>query len=90
MRLNYIKLVILIHLTIGLLFTKDLYKQIQNQLIMAQEGDIILIPEGKYFLSRSLWAEQIKNITIKGKGIDKTILSFKNQLEGAEGIKILI
>ena len=29
-----------------------------------------------------------KNIIIKGKGLDKTIFSFKNQTTGAEGIRI--
>ena len=29
-----------------------------------------------------------KNIVIRGKGIDKTILSFKNQTSGAEGIRV--
>ena len=56
---------------------------------MAQEGDTILIPEGKFYLERSLWGDNLINVTIKGYGIDKTILSFKKQIEGAEGLKII-
>jgi hypothetical protein len=36
----------------------------------------------------ALWMDGKKRLTIRGKGIDKTILSFKDQLAGAEGIKI--
>ena len=36
----------------------------------------------------SLWIDGKENVVIKGKGMDKTILNFKNQLSGAEGIKI--
>jgi parallel beta-helix repeat protein len=38
--------------------------------------------------TRSLIMDGKSNITIKGKGMDKTILSWKNQTEGAEGLKI--
>ena len=68
---------------------EDIYKQLQSELILAQEGDIIQLPEGKFYLSRSLWGDNLNNIKIKGQGIDRTILSFENQIEGAEGIKII-
>tara|TARA_B110000438_G_C15776998_1_gene634509 strand:+ start:145 stop:1380 length:1236 start_codon:yes stop_codon:yes gene_type:complete len=75
---------------ISLIFTsEDIYKQIQSELILAKTGDIISLPEGKFYLSRSLWGENLDNVTIEGKGIDKTILSFEKQIEGAEGIKIV-
>ena len=69
--------------------TEDLYKIIQTKLIMAEEGDTIVLPEGKYFLKRSLWGESLNNIIIQGSGIDKTVLSFDKQIEGAEGLKII-
>ena len=68
---------------------EDIYKQLQSELILAQEGDVIQLPEGKFYLSRSLWGDNLNNIKIKGQGIDRTILSFENQIEGAEGIKII-
>ena len=63
-------------------------KELQEKFIKAQEGDIIELPEGTFFLSRSLVVDGVKNITIKGRGTAKTILSFKQQKEGAEGLKI--
>ena len=68
---------------------QDLYKFIQTELIMAQEGDAISLPEGRYVISRSLWGDNLSNISIEGKGIDKTVLNFESQIEGAEGIKII-
>lgn len=68
--------------------TIDYQKVIQEQLINAKEGDLIEIPEGTFEFTRSISLDGISNVTIKGAGIGKTILSFKNQIEGAEGLKI--
>lgn len=68
---------------------KTYEKKLQEDLINAKEGDTILIPEGVFAFSRSLSLDDIKNVTIKGAGIDKTILSFKNQTSGAEGFKVV-
>ena len=81
-------------LFINFLFAKALpinntyYEQIQEKLILAQPGDTIFLPEGKIHLKRSLWADNLKNVIITGHGMDNTIISFKNQIEGAEGLKI--
>ena len=69
--------------------SNNIYKEIQTKLILASEGTVIEIPEGKFIIDRSLWGENLQNVIIKGAGINKTILSFKNQIEGAEGIKII-
>lgn len=66
----------------------DFEKQLQTRFVMAEPGDVIEIPAGQYSLSRSLWLDQGKDITIRGAGMDKTILSFADQTEGAEGIKM--
>ena len=80
----------LINIFISLVLTDDdIYKNIQSRLILAENGEVINLPEGKFYLSRSLWGENLNNVTIKGEGIDKTILSFEKQIEGAEGIKIV-
>ena len=63
-------------------------KQIQESLIFAKDGSIILLPEGIIEINRTLWGDDLKNVSIVGSGIDKTVLSFKNQIEGPEGIKI--
>ena len=63
-------------------------KKIQTEMILADDGSVVNIEEGTFSISKSLSMDGKKNITIKGQGIDKTILSFKNQTSGAEGIKI--
>jgi len=67
---------------------KSIEKDLQTQLIMAEDGATIELPEGYFMFTRSLIMDGKSNITIKGKGMDKTILSWKNQSEGAEGLKI--
>lgn len=68
--------------------TQDMRRQLQTQFIESPDGAVIEIPEGRFQLNMALWMDGKKNIIIKGKGMDKTILSFKDQLAGAEGIKI--
>lgn len=66
----------------------DFEKQLQEKFINAKEGEVIELPEGTFALSRPLILDGVKNVTIKGKGKDKTILSFKGQKDGAEGLRI--
>ena len=66
----------------------DFEKKLQTKLIMAEDGDVINIEAGNFALTKSLSIDGKKNITIRGKGIDKTVLSFKGQTQGAEGIRI--
>ena len=66
----------------------DFEKKLQTKLILAEDGDVINIEAGNYALTKSLSLDGKKNITLRGKGIDKTILSFKGQTQGAEGIKV--
>ncbi|MFK7932219.1 MAG: hypothetical protein AB8G22_01835, partial [Saprospiraceae bacterium] len=63
-------------------------KQMQTEFIMVENGGTIEIPAGNYQMNASLWLDGKEDITIKGAGLKKTILSFKKQTEGAEGIKI--
>jgi len=67
---------------------QDIRRQLQAQFIESPDGAVIELPEGRFQLNMALWMDGKKDITVKGKGMDKTILSFKNQLAGAEGIKI--
>jgi parallel beta-helix repeat protein len=63
-------------------------KSLQTQLITAADGDTIHLPEGHFMFTKSITLDGKKNILVKGKGLDKTILSWKNQTEGAEGLHI--
>jgi len=66
----------------------QIQKEIQERLINAKPGDTISFDEGFYEFKSSLSLDGIENITIKGKGAGKTILSFKGQTEGAEGFMV--
>lgn len=69
-------------------FDEEFEKQLQEQFVSAKEGDIIDLPEGHFHLNRPLILDGVKNVTIRGKGADKTILDFKGQKDGAEGLRI--
>ncbi len=58
---------------------------LMTQLLDAQPGDIIEIPAGTFSFERSL-SLTIDGVTIRGQGMDKSILSFKDQIAGAEGL----
>ena len=68
--------------------TANIEKDLQTKLINAQEGDLIEIPEGRFNFTRTLSLDGVSGVTIKGAGMDKTILSFKGQIDGAEGLSI--
>jgi parallel beta-helix repeat protein len=75
-------------LSIAVFAQKEAQKKIQTQFIDVSNGGTIELPAGTFQLDASLWLDEKKNVTIKGAGIDKTILNFKGQISGAEGIKI--
>ena len=59
----------------------------QEQLIQAQPGDIIEVPAGVHEFTRSL-SLTVPGVTIQGAGMDSSILSFRNQAQGAEGLLV--
>lgn len=63
-------------------------KQFQTMLILAEDGATLEFPEGTFRLSNTLSMDAKKNVTLRGAGQGKTILSFKDQTQGAEGIKV--
>ena len=67
---------------------KSIEQSLQTQLITVEDGGTIDLPEGNFMFTKSLAMDGKSNITIKGKGMDKTRLSFKNQTEGAQGLLI--
>jgi len=66
----------------------NLETEILEAFILAKDSATIELSEGHFLFSQSLSMDGKKHITIKGKGMDKTILSFKGQTKGAEGILI--
>ncbi|MEQ6120684.1 parallel beta-helix domain-containing protein [Reichenbachiella sp. MALMAid0571] len=67
---------------------KSIEKSLMSKLLMAEDSSVIELDEGHFIFKNTLILDGRKHITIRGKGIDKTILSFKLQEDGAEGIKI--
>ncbi|GAB2557542.1 parallel beta-helix domain-containing protein [Spirosoma aerophilum] len=63
-------------------------KRYQTNLIMADDGSTIDLDAGTFTFTGSLSLQDKKRIVIRGKGIDKTVLSFKGQTDGAEGLRV--
>lgn len=60
---------------------------LMEQLIDAQRGDVIEIPAGRFAFDRSL-SLTVDGVTIRGAGMDKSVLTFANQIAGAEGLLV--
>ena len=67
---------------------ENLEVELQKRLIEARQGEKIVLPEGTFNFKRELSLTDISDITLIGAGKGKTILSFKEQLEGAQGILV--
>jgi parallel beta-helix repeat protein len=65
----------------------DFQKRLQAALINAKPGAVIVIGEGKHALDRTL-SLAVANVTIKGRGMGQTILSFKDQKSGSAGLQV--
>lgn len=61
--------------------------RLMEQLIDAQPGDVIEIPEGTLNFTRGL-SLTADGVTIRGQGMDKTVLNFADQISGAEGLLV--
>lgn len=66
----------------------DRDEDLRTEFILAKDSSIIELPAGHFLLNKSLILDGRTAVTIRGQGIDKTVLSFKGQTEGAEGIRI--
>jgi parallel beta-helix repeat protein len=64
-------------------------EQLIEAFILAEDSTTIEIPEGFYSLSTQLILDNKKAVQIKGAGMDKTVISFKNLKSGGEGVKIV-
>ena len=66
---------------------EEFQKHLQEKLIAAKAGDVIALPAGTFHLDRTL-SLTASGVTIRGQGMDKTILSFAGQKEGASGLLV--
>ena len=62
-------------------------EEIQEALILLQPGDTLLLREGVYELEDGLSLD-VDKVSILGEGHDRTVLSFKNQVSGAQGLLV--
>ncbi len=65
----------------------DFQRNLQTRLLDAKPGEIIEIPAGRFSLDRSL-SLRVSGVTIRGAGMNETVLSFKGQKVGAEGLLV--
>jgi len=65
----------------------DVQEKLQEALILAKAGDTIELQAGTYVLTMGLSLD-VDNVTVRGAGQDKTILSFKTQNAGSEGLLV--
>ena len=62
-------------------------QQLMEALIDAKPGDVIEIPEGVFVVDMGLTLN-VDGVTIRGQGADRTILNFRNQEAGAQGLLV--
>jgi len=63
-------------------------QQLITEFIVVEDSSVLELPEGHFIFDQSLILDGKSSVTIRGKGIDKTVLSFKGQTQGAEGIRV--
>lgn len=66
---------------------KEIQERLQEAMILSKPGDTIQLEEGLYELTDGLSLAQ-SGVSIKGAGIDKTILDFSQQMTGAQGLLV--
>ena len=64
-------------------------EKVVEAFILAEDGDVIEVPEGFYSFKTQLILDNKSNIQIKGQGMDKTVLSFRELKTGGEGVKLV-
>ncbi|MBL9122305.1 MAG: right-handed parallel beta-helix repeat-containing protein [Planctomycetaceae bacterium] len=67
----------------------DSQKQAVEAFIKVKDGETIEFAEGTFEFDTSLRLEDVKNVTVRGQGMDKTILNFAKQQAGTGGEGII-
>ena len=66
---------------------RDFQTILMEQLLDAEPGDVIEIPEGVFAFERGL-SLTVDGVTIRGQGADRSVLTFQDQIAGAEGLLV--
>jgi parallel beta-helix repeat protein len=68
--------------------TDTAYQQtLRERLLDAKPGEVIEIPAGRFAVDRSLGL-RVDNVTLRGQGMGRTVLTFRDQKSGAEGLLV--
>ena len=62
-------------------------ERLQEALLDAKPGDTVAIAAGRYDLTDGLSLD-VNNVTVRGAGLDKTVLSFTGQQSAGEGLLV--
>ncbi|MEM8900024.1 MAG: parallel beta-helix domain-containing protein [Bacteroidota bacterium] len=81
-------LLVCLTMALSISYAQSFQKMLQTQMIMAEEGDTIHLEAGTHSISQTLSMDEKKSVVLKGAGEGKTVLTFKKQEAGAEGIRI--
>jgi parallel beta-helix repeat protein len=73
--------------TIGVAAGEGAQTRLQEALITAQPGDVVEIGEGRFLLSDGLSLDA-DNVTVRGMGMERTILDFTGQQGAGEGLLV--
>lgn len=69
--------------------SQETVDQLIADFVLAEDGDIITIPEGFFPLKTQLILDNKRDLTIRGAGMEKTVLSFRDLRAGGEGVKLV-
>ena len=67
--------------------TEGAAERLQEALILAQPGDVIELAEGRFTLTDGLSLD-VDGVTLRGQGMDKSILDFTGQQGAGEGLLV--
>ena len=62
-------------------------EQLLTELMLAEPGDVIEMPEGRHLITADL-SLLTNKVTLRGQGAGKTILAFDSQTSGAQGLYV--
>ena len=65
----------------------DDHEALQTALIDARPGDVILLRAGTYQVGLGL-SLAVDDVTLRGEGMDRTVVSFAGQADGAQGLLV--
>ncbi|NVJ99769.1 MAG: right-handed parallel beta-helix repeat-containing protein [Alphaproteobacteria bacterium] len=66
---------------------ENFQEALQEALILAEPGTVIELPAGRFNLTSGLSLD-VSDITVRGAGMNETVLSFGGQIAGSEGFLI--